>query len=97
MKNIKILHNNLLAMRHYLGLSAKELGDMIGVTRQTINNIESGKNRLTKTQYLAIIYVLTKDIIPNLDEEDKLMINKLLNVKVKECTYGKTIKFEEEA
>ena len=50
MKEIARMQENLLLIRRAVGWTASEFGDKIGVTRQTINNIESGRNKLTKTQ-----------------------------------------------
>lgn len=48
-------------VRSLLSVSAKELGDMIGVCRQTINYWEACKKPLPKTAYLAILYVLGEE------------------------------------
>lgn len=52
------MQENLYLLRASLGLSGKDFGELIGVTRQTINNIENGRNKLSKTQYLAIRYAM---------------------------------------
>ena len=54
---------NLLLIRRAVGWTAEEFGEKIGVTRQTINNIESGRNKLTKTQYIAMRSVLDAEMI----------------------------------
>ena len=46
MEEIKRLQDNLLLIRRAVGWTAEEFGNQIGVTRQTINNIESGRNKL---------------------------------------------------
>lgn len=58
MEEIIRMQNNLLLIRRTVGWTAEEFGEKIGVTRQTINNIESGRNKLTKTQYIAMRSVL---------------------------------------
>lgn len=58
MEEIQRMQKNLLLIRRAVGWSAEEFGEQIGVTRQTINNIESGRNKLTKTQYIAMRSVL---------------------------------------
>lgn len=68
MEKIKRMQDNLLLIRRIVGWSAEEFGEKIGVTRQTINSIESGRYKLTKTQYLAIRYVLNEEIIRNVEE-----------------------------
>ena len=54
MEEIVRMQDNLLLLRRTVGWTAEEFGEKIGVTRQTINNIESGRNKLTKTQYLHL-------------------------------------------
>lgn len=58
MEEILRMKDNLLLIRRAVGWTAEEFGDQIGVTRQTINNIENGRNNLTKTQYIAMRSVL---------------------------------------
>lgn len=62
MEEIKRLEENLLLVRRVVGWSAECLGEKIGVTRQTINNIENHRSKLTKTQYIAIRCVLDAEI-----------------------------------
>lgn len=57
-QQMKDFQEILLVLRKALGLSARELGNLVGVTRQTINNFENGKKPLPKTLYLALRYVL---------------------------------------
>jgi DNA-binding XRE family transcriptional regulator len=66
---------------------------MIGLTRQSINNIESGRHRLSQTQYLAILCVLEKQIFPKLDAEQKINIEKLLTDKVANRNYFDSLIF----
>lgn len=56
---------NLEAIRKVAGWTSQELADEIGVTRQTISNLESGRSKMTKTQYLALRTVLNFEIIQN--------------------------------
>lgn len=72
MDKIQRMQDNLLLLRRIVGWSAEEMGQKIGVTRQTINSIESGRYKLTKTQYLAIRYVLNEEIIKNIEETKML-------------------------
>lgn len=62
MNEIERLQKYLLLIRRTVGWSAEEFGERIGVTRQTINNIEAGRNKLTKTQYIAMRSVLDAEI-----------------------------------
>jgi transcriptional regulator with XRE-family HTH domain len=82
---IKRLQQNLLPIRKIAGWTAEVLGDKIGVTKQTISNLENMKTPLSFTQYIAIRSVLDYEIANNkenevlpkvvallLDSEDKL-------------------------
>lgn len=62
---IKRLQDNLLSIRKIAGWTAEELGDRIGVTKQTISNLENGKAKLTQTQYIAIRAVLEYEMLTN--------------------------------
>lgn len=80
MEEIIRMQDNLLLIRRTVGWTAEEFGEKIGVTRQTINNIESGRNRLTKTQYIAMRSVLDVEIAQA--PEDTKMLKILLDVFV---------------
>ena len=80
MKEIQRMQDNLLLIRRALGWTAVEFGDRIGVTRQTINNIESGRNKLTKTQYIAMRAVIDAEIIKHPEETE--MIKNLLDMLI---------------
>lgn len=47
--DITKLQNNLLLIRNAGGWTAEVFGDMIGVTKQTISNLENKKTEMTKT------------------------------------------------
>ena len=94
-KEKEILQHNLLHFRKSLNMSAQEFGELIGVTRQTINNIESGRSNLTTPQYLAILYVLDKIIFPKLSVEQLNFMNRLLCEKVTTSNYMKSLQFKE--
>lgn len=93
---VSVMQHNLLHIRKTLHMSAKDFGSLIGVTRQTINNMEARRNKLTVTQYLAILYVLEHDIIPNLDDGTVECIRLLLSVEVQDTDYTKSLIFEKE-
>lgn len=59
---IERFQSNLIIIRKAVGWSGEELGDRIGVTRQTINNLENHKCKLSKTQYLAMRSVLETEM-----------------------------------
>lgn len=61
-KEIAKLQTNLSAIRQIAGWTAENLGNHIGVTKQTISNLENGKTLMTLTQYIAIRAVLDHEI-----------------------------------
>lgn len=73
MEEIIRMQENLLLIRRTVGWTAEEFGERIGVTRQTINNIESGRNKLTKTQYIAMRSVLDAEIIQAPEDKEVLV------------------------
>lgn len=75
------MQKNLLLFRRALGWTAEEFGEKIGVTRQTINNLESGRSTLTKTQYIAMRSVIERER-ELLDEDTKKMVSALLDIFV---------------
>ena len=89
MSEIENLQKYLLLIRRCVGWSAVEFGDRIGVTRQTINNLEtaykkdapnSKKTVMSKTQYLAIRKVLDDEIARSPD--DTKMLKDILDILV---------------
>ncbi|MBP3793324.1 MAG: helix-turn-helix transcriptional regulator [Ruminococcus sp.] len=80
MEEIKRMQKYLLLIRRAVGWTAEEFGEQIGVTRQTINNIESGRTNLTKTQYIAMRSVLSAEI--NKNPKDTTMLADILEVFV---------------
>lgn len=66
--NIMNMQKKLKFFRQIFGISIISFADMIGVTRQTIYNIENEKTVLTKTQYLAICQVLSSLLANNQDK-----------------------------
>lgn len=72
MNEIYRLQSNLLLLRRILGWSAEELGERIGVTRQTINNLEAGRNKLNKAQYIAFRAIFDAEMSNSPDDTDIL-------------------------
>lgn len=72
MLEVTRLQKHLLLIRRTVGWTAEELGERIGVTRQTINNIESEKSKLSKTQYIAIRSILDAEIAQYPEETEML-------------------------
>lgn len=64
-QSIKRLQQCLAEARRLAGWTAERLGDEIGVSRQTIGNIEKGRSPLNKTQYIAIRAVFNQEIARN--------------------------------
>ena len=96
-KRIEVVQHNLLAIRHVLGWSAKRLGEEIGVTRQTINNIEVGRNKLNQTQFLALLWVFDEGFFSMAyDVETLNLLVKMTQVKTNKIVYGRAITFEDE-
>ncbi|PEQ91747.1 transcriptional regulator [Bacillus sp. AFS006103] len=62
---ITCLQKNLSAIRKIAGWTAAQLGERIGVTKQTISNLENGKTPMTLTQYIAIRTVIDFEIQTN--------------------------------
>jgi len=84
-QQIEKLQQNLFAIRRIAGWTAGVLGDKIGVTKQTISNLENRKTTMSFTQYIALRSVIDEEIRGNkenevlqkvvallLDSEDKL-------------------------
>ena len=54
--------DNLGIIRKVAGWATQELADEIGVARQTVSNLETGKTPMTKLQYLALRTVFNAEI-----------------------------------
>ena len=80
MLEIQRMQDNLLLIRRAIGWTASEFGEQIGVTRQTINNIESGRNKLTKIQYIAMRSVVDAEIVKH--QEETKMVKILLDMLI---------------
>ena len=71
-KQINRLQENLSSIRKIAGWTAEVLGNKIGVTKQTISNLENKKTPMNFTQYIAIRSVLDAEIEQN--KENKVLI-----------------------
>lgn len=63
-KMIDTMQLSLKQIRQVLGFGVQEFGDLFGLTRQSINNLESRKKQMSAIQYVAICAVIdhcTKD------------------------------------
>ena len=63
---------NLKQIRQMMDLSTQELADLIGVTRQTINNLESGKSALSETNVIALLAVIDRRLFNDSYEFHKI-------------------------
>ena len=70
----------LAKLREEKGVSARDMSLSMGQNPGYINNIESGRNKLTKTQYIAMRSVLDAEIAQA--QEDTEMLKVLLDVLV---------------
>ena len=66
-KQIKLLQENLRSIRQIAGWTAQVLGEKIGVTKQTISDLENIKRPMNLTQYLALRSILDEEIKSNSD------------------------------
>jgi transcriptional regulator with XRE-family HTH domain len=51
---IRIMQDNLCDLRKIAGWTAETIAGMLGVTKQTISNLENKKVKLSRIQYIAI-------------------------------------------
>lgn len=79
-KKIETIQKNLRQIRTLMGISALELGEMLGVRRQTINNIESYRyGKISKLKAIAIYTVLKSCVLHwGYDKETISKVLKLL-------------------
>lgn len=91
MKLIERFQKNLPRIRQSAGLSIKDLAQELDVSRQTVYELESGKRRMSKIQYLAIRFVL---MTHGLEDEDTLTA-KALDTLVDAPTIQELTKFNQ--
>ena len=80
---VERLQNHLALIRTSAGWSTTELGEKLGVSRQMISNIESGRNKMTMMQYRAIRHALNEEINTS-NENDTRMLEDVILVLVDE-------------
>ena len=66
---IKRLQAHLSTIRKSAGWSGEWLANELGVTKQTISSLETGKTQMTKMHYLAIRAVFNNEIVVNRNED----------------------------
>lgn len=64
-RQIEKLQTNLSSLRKIAGWTAEDLGNELDVTKQTISNIETGKTKMSRVQYIAIRAVLDMEAKKN--------------------------------
>ena len=57
---IENFQDSLRLVRHLMGFGVEKFAEAIGVTRQTINNLETKKSKMSPTQYIAIAALTDK-------------------------------------
>ncbi len=74
---IYVMQSSLRSVRQVLGLGVQEFGDTIGLTRQSINNLENGKSRMNTAQFVAVCAVL--DYFTELQPDLMPVVKSILN------------------
>ena len=64
---IYLLQSNMKPIRQIANWTAQQLGEKIGVSKQTISNLENMKTPMSLTQYIAIRTILDYEIRTNKD------------------------------
>lgn len=72
-KMIRKLQENLHTIRRLLGWTTQDMGDLLGITKQTISNLENMKTLMTKIQYIAIRTIIADEIANKPEEERKFL------------------------
>ena len=52
------LQENLASIRKIAGWTAEDLGEMLGVSKQNVSNMENGNTKLSQAQYIAIRHLI---------------------------------------
>ena len=73
-KKIVTFQALLPSIRRATGWTAEEFGKKIGVSRQAISNLETGRFNLTKTHYIAMRYVLDEEMDEHPDDTEMLRL-----------------------
>lgn len=66
---IKRLQTHLSTIRKAAGWSGERLANELGITKQTVSSLETGKTRMTKMHYLAIRAVFNNEIAVSGNED----------------------------
>lgn len=94
------LQKNLCSLRRLANWTMEELGDRIGVTKQTISNLEnpSKKRTMTLTQYLAIRSVLDYEAAQRLEKDmsDTMLLLSIRKILDEDLDENALVKAEED-
>lgn len=96
--SIQRLQDNLPAIRKIAGWRAVDLGDLIGVTKQSISNLETRKSKITLMQYIAIRHMIDYQIETHPENKALKQIVPLLldNTSQNTQEYDRIVKAAEE-
>ena len=83
---ISQFQENLGALRKVAGWTTQQLANELGVARQTISNLETGRSPMTKLQYLALRTVFSAEIAECGNRELAKIIKTANNTKANSAT-----------
>lgn len=66
---IRKMQDNFIPIRKIMGWRQQDLADKLGVSKQTINNIENNRQELNKAQYIAIRMIIWCEIDERPEDE----------------------------
>ena len=79
-REIEELQNNLEMLRKLFGWTAEQLGDRLGITKQSVLNLEKGPDRgvkMSKIQYIAIRAIFEAEANSRKGEEQENLLTVL--------------------
>lgn len=82
---ISQFQENLGALRKVAGWTTQQLANELGVARQTISNLETGRSPMTKLQYLALRTVFSAEIAECGNRELAKIIKTLVDDPIELC------------
>lgn len=74
---IQIMQDNLCDLRKIAGWTAETLAGKLGITKQTISNLENQKVKLSRIQYIAIRAIFECEVAAN---SKNTTLRKVMNV-----------------
>lgn len=75
---IQIMQDNLCDLRKIAGWTAETLAGKLGITKQTISNLENQKVKLSRIQYIAIRAVFECEVASNSNNTTLRKVMKVL-------------------